>query len=181
MYFIPITPDIYIFLESVFKLILPYIMYVIVESFFGKKDEMISTKHQRRDTIILIISIIIVVLIIMLVSCKFKFGALVIGSGSMTGTINKGDIIIYEKYDEEQEIKVGDIIVFNNDDTKIIHRIIDKKTIGGKPIYHTQGDANLTRDEGYRVYDDIVGQVKLRIPYIGYFTLWINGLIGGNE
>ena len=67
MYFIPITPDIYIFLESVFKLILPYIMYVIVESFFGKKDEMISTKHQRRDTIILIISIIIVVLIILLV------------------------------------------------------------------------------------------------------------------
>lgn len=181
MYFIPITPDIYIFLESVFKLILPYIMYVIVESFFGKKDEMISTKHKRRDTIILIISIIIVVLIIMLVSCKFKFGALVIGSGSMTGTINKGDIIIYEKYDEEQEIKVGDIIVFNNDGTKIIHRIIDKKTIGGKQIYHTQGDANLTRDEGYRVYDDIVGQVKLRIPYIGYFTLWINGLIGGNE
>ena len=124
MYFIPITPDIYIFLESVFKLILPYIMYVIVESFFGKKDEMISTKHKRRDTIILIISIIIVVLIIMLVSCKFKFGALVIGSGSMTGTINKGDIIIYEKYDEEQEIKVGDIIVFNNDGTT---EIVDTK------------------------------------------------------
>ena len=62
-----------------------------------------------------------------------------------------------------------------------LNRIIDKKTIGGKQIYHTQGDANLTRDEGYRLYDDIVGQVKLRIPYIGYFTLWINGLIGGNE
>ena len=181
MYFIPITPDIYIFLESVFKLILPYIMYAIVQTFYGKKEEIISTKHKRRDTVILIISIIIIVLIIMLVSCKFKFGALVVGSASMTGTINKGDIIIYEKYEEEEQVKVGSVIVFNNDDTKIIHRIIDKKTVGGKLIYHTQGDANQTKDEGYRVYEDIYGQVKLRIPYIGYFTLWINDLLGGNK
>ena len=181
MYFIPITPDIYIFLESVFKMILPYIIYVITESFYGKKDEMISTEHKRRDTIILIISIIIIILIIMLVSCKFKYGALVIGSESMTGTINKGDIIIYEKYEDEDQVKVGNIIVFNNDDTKIIHRIIDKKTVGGKQIYHTQGDANTSRDEGYRIYEDIFGQVKFRIPYIGYFTLWINDLLGGNK
>ena len=181
MYFIPITPDIYIFLESVFKMILPYIMYVITESFYGKKDEMISTEHKRRDTIILIISVIIIILIIMLVSCKFKYGALVIGSESMTGTINKGDIIIYEKYEDEDQVKVGNIIVFNNDDTKIIHRIIDKKTVGGKQIYHTQGDANTSRDEGYRIYEDIFGQVKFRIPYIGYFTLWINDLLGGNK
>ena len=181
MYFIPITPDIYIFLESVFKLILPYIMYAIVQTFYGKKEEIISTKHKRRDTVILIISIIIIVLIIMLVSCKFKFGALVVGSASMTGTINKGDIIIYEKYEKEEQVKVGSVIVFNNDDTKIIHRIIDKKTVGGKLIYHTQGDANQTKDEGYRVYEDIYGQVKLRIPYIGYFTLWINDLLGGNK
>lgn len=181
MYFIPITPDIYIFLESVFKLILPYIMYAIVQTFYGKKEEIISTKHKRRDTVILIISIIIIVLIIMLVSCKFKFGALVVGSASMTGTINKGDIIIYEKYEKEEQVKVGSVIVFNNDDTKIIHRIIDKKTVGGKLIYHTQGDANQTKDEGYRVYEDIYGQVKLRIPYIGYFTLWINDLLGGSK
>lgn len=181
MYFIPITPDIYIFLESVFKLILPYIMYAIVQTFYGKKEEIISTKHKRRDTVILIISIIIIVLIIMLVSCKFKFGALVVGSASMTGTINKGDIIIYEKYEEEEQVKVGSVIVFNNDDTKIIHRIIDKKTVGGKLIYYTQGDANQTKDEGYRVYEDIYGQVKLRIPYIGYFTLWINDLLGGSK
>ena len=181
MYFIPITPDVYIFLESVFKLVLPYIIYVIVESFYGKKEEMVPTKQKRKDTIILIISIIIIVLILMLVSCKFKYGALVVGSESMTGTINKGDIIIYEKYEDESQVNVGNIIVFNNDETKIIHRIIDKKTIGGKQIYHTQGDANQTRDEGYRMYEDIVGQVKIRIPYIGYFTLWINDLLGGEK
>lgn len=181
MYFIPITPDIYIFLESVFKLILPYIMYIVVESLYGKKDKIISTKYKKRNTVIWIISIIIIVLIIMVISCKFKYGALVVGSGSMTGTINKGDIIIYEKYDEEKQIDVGNIIVFNNDSIKVIHRIIDKKDTGGKSIYYTQGDANPNRDEGYRLYEDIIGQVKLRIPYIGYFTLWTNNLIGGND
>ena len=41
----------------------------------------------------------------MLISCKFKFGVLVIGSGSMTGTINKGDIVLYETYGKNDELK----------------------------------------------------------------------------
>jgi len=36
------------------------------------------------------------------------------------------------------------------------------------------GDANQKQDEGYRETKDIIGQVKARIPYMGWFTLWIN-------
>ena len=180
MYVIPITPNIYIFLESVIKMVMPHIIYVIIEFFDNKKEQIISVKEKKKNTIILIISCIIIVLIIMLVSCQFKYGVLVVGSGSMTGTINKGDIILYKRYEEEEEVKKGDIIVFNGEGIKVIHRIIDEKMIGGTKIYYTQGDANVNKDEGYRVYEDIVGEVKIRIPYLGYFTLWINDLIGGN-
>ncbi len=38
----------------------------------------------------------------MVVSCRFRYGTLVIGTGSMTGTINKGDIIIYERYEKRR-------------------------------------------------------------------------------
>ena len=65
-------------------------------------------------------TLIICTLITMLISCQFKYGILVIGSESMTGTINIGDTIIYEQY-KNQTIKKGDIIIFNNSGIKTIH------------------------------------------------------------
>jgi len=47
------------------------------------------------------------VLITMLISCQFKYGILVIGSESMTGTINVGDAVIYESYNNETIKKVA--------------------------------------------------------------------------
>ena len=46
--------------------------------------------------------------------------------------------------------------------------------------YYTKGDANEQKDDGYRKREDIMGKVTFRIPYIGYFTLWINNLIGNS-
>ena len=117
----------------------------------------------------------------MLISCKFTYGALVIGSGSMTGTINKGDIIIYKKYDKNQEITKGEIIVFKKDDIKVVHRVIDIKKMGADVRYYTKGDANTSEDEGYREKDQIIGQVKFKIKYIGYLTLFVNDMININN
>ena len=127
------------------------------------------------------ISCIIIGFIVMLVSCKFAIGALVIGSGSMTGTIDKGDIIVYERYGKNESVKTGDIIIFRSDDLKIVHRVIDQKLMGEETRYYTKGDANQKQDDGYRTSKDVIGQVKFKIPYIGYLTLWVNNLIGGNK
>ncbi len=180
MYIIPITPNIYIFLESVLKILVPYLIYILMENLYNKNTEIISVKQTRKETIISIIVCIIVVLIIMLISCQFKIGILVIGSESMSGTLNKGDAIIYEKYDENEEIKTGDIIVFIEDGIKIVHRVENQRLMGEEMRYYTKGDANEQKDDGYRKREDIIGKVKLRIPYIGYFTLWINDLIGNS-
>ena len=45
-----------------------------------------------------------------------------VGSGSMTGTIDKGDAIIYERYNGEV-LHEGDIIVFKIDNTLIVQGI----------------------------------------------------------
>lgn len=108
----------------------------------------------------------------MLISCKFKYGALVIGSGSMNGTINKGDVIIYETLNEK--VEVGDIIVFFNEDVRVIHRVVRKKDSGSGMKYYTKGDANSNEDEGYREESDIIGKVRIRLPYIGQPTVMIN-------
>lgn len=174
VYVFPIIPDLYIFLESIIKMVVPYIIYIILENVYSKQKLVVTIETRKKERIISTIVCIITVIIVMLISCKFKYGVLVIGSGSMTGTINKGDIILYEKYKSTDDIKVGNIIVFYEDDIKVIHRIIDQKLMGEETRYYTKGDANQKQDEGYRETKDIIGQVKARIPYMGWFTLWIN-------
>ena len=90
----------------------------------------------------------------------------------MTGTINKGDAIIYEKLDED--VEKGDVIVFYNDNIRVIHRVIDKKDTGKEIRYYTKGDANPNEDEGYRLESNVVGKVNLKIPYIGKLTIALN-------
>ena len=176
-YIIPIIPDIYIFFESIIKMVVPYIIYIVMNTLYNKNRQIISVSQKRKEHIISIILCAIVAIIIMLISCKFKFGVLVIGSGSMTGTINKGDIVLYETYGKNDELKNGDIIVFIKDDLKIVHRIVDQRILGEETRYYTKGDANEQDDDGYRKTADIVGKVKARIPYIGYITLWVNDIL----
>lgn len=179
MYIIPFLPDFHIFLEAIIRLIVPYIIYIILEQINGinKKANVIPVKQKYKEIIISTITFGIVAIIIMLISCEFKFGVLTIGSGSMTGTINKGDIILYERYDENEQIKTGDIIVFQNEDLRIVHRVVDQRNLGEEIRYYTKGDANAQEDDGYRTRKDVIGKVNARIPYIGYLTLFVNDIL----
>ena len=179
--YIIITPDIHIFLESVIRMVVPYFIYTIIENVFNKRSQLLTVKERKKSKIVTVIVCIIVALIVMLVSCKFTIGALVVGSGSMTGTINKGDIIILKRYGKNETVNTGDIIVFKSDDVKIVHRVIEKKTMGEQTRYYTKGDANQKQDDGYRTMKDVIGKVKFRIPYIGYLTLFVNNLVGGKK
>ena len=111
----------------------------------------------------------------MLISCQFKYGIIVVGSGSMTGTLNKGDAVIFEKY-EGQEIEVGQVIIFNYNNIQTIHRVIDIQKVNGEYRYYTKGDANNRNDDNYRTKDDIYALVDLRVKYIGYPTLWVRDM-----
>lgn len=177
MYIIPIAPNIYVFFDSIIKMVVPYVIYIIMEKIYNRNQKVVlSIEQKRKENALGVALCVVVAIIIMLVSCKFKYGILTIGSGSMTGTLNKGDVILYEKYNEKDKIKTGDIIVFINDGVKVVHRVVDQKTVGDEARYYTKGDTNQHEDDGYREREDIVGNVKLRIPYIGYLTLWINDI-----
>ena len=111
----------------------------------------------------------------MLISCQFKYGIIVVGSESMTGALNKGDAVIFEKY-KNQPIENGQVIIFKYNDIQTIHRVVEIQKVNGEYRYFTQGDANSKPDEGYRVKDDISSLVKLRIKYIGYPTLFVRSI-----
>ena len=93
----------------------------------------------------------------------------------MTGAINKGDAVIFEKYNS-QNIKEGQVIIFDYNGIKTIHRVEEIKKVNNINRYYTKGDANKNRDEGYITDEKVYGLVKLKVKYIGYPTLWIRKL-----
>ena len=114
-------------------------------------------------------------LLIALISCKFRYGVIVIGSGSMTGSLDKGDAVIFEQYKGEP-IKEGTVIIYQNEDIQTVHRVIKQENVNGEYRYITKGDKNQDSDEGYRTKNDIIGAIRFRIPYIGYPTLWLRDI-----
>ena len=175
IYIFPFVTDMYIFFRIFLRLLYPYIMYIVIEKLFSKNDYTVMIKDRRKELFANTIMIVIATLFVMLVSCQFRFGLLVVGSESMTGTLDKGDALIFEKY-TTQEIVEGQVIIFNYENVQTIHRVIDIQKVNGEYRYFTQGDANSKPDEGYRVKDDISSLVKLRIKYIGYPTLFVRSI-----
>ena len=175
IYIIPIIPNMYIYFRSFLRMIYPYIIYLIIENAYSKTNSKLAYKNKSKNIITITTTLILTTLITMLISCQFKYGILVIGSESMTPTINIGDTIIYKQY-KNQIIKKGDIIVFNNNGIKTIHRVTKIENINNKTRYTTKGDANELEDIGYITKEDIIGIKKLKIKYIGYPTIWIREL-----
>lgn len=174
-YIIPITPDIHMLLHTLIKMIFPYIIFMTIEYAYSNEHEFMSKQNKRKIGIINFALILTMIVVTMLVSCKFKYGTLVIGSESMTGAINKGDAIIYEEYNN-QKIKTGQIIIFKTDKMIVVHRVIEIKDANNEKRYYTKGDSNKEMDQGYVTEDRIIGIYKCKINKIGYLTLWFNNI-----
>lgn len=175
VYIMPIIPDVYLFFRTFFRIICPYFIYLVFESTYSKGDFAVAYKDRKMNIISTSLLLIAVVLLIMLVSCEFRFGIVVVGSESMNGTINKGDAIIYERYDDG-DIRKGQVVIFDYDNVKTIHRISRIRKVNQEIRYYTKGDANDKEDNGYRTASEIKGLVKLRIKYIGIPSLWLRSL-----
>ena len=170
VYIIPIIPDVYVYFRTLIRMFFPLVIYDHIDNRYNPEKEMELTKDIKKQNIALATTFVLLTLFICLVSCKFSYGALVIGSGSMTGTMDKGDVVVFKN---KEEIKEGDVIVFMKKNIKIVHRVIKINKKNNKTIYFTKGDANLTKDQGYISDKEIVGKVLFRIRYIGKPTLWL--------
>jgi signal peptidase len=175
VYFLPIIPKCNMLIQACMFMLLPFILYKVIESFRTERDipkanDMRKRKFDRIETAILIVFFCILA---GLVSREFKYSMIAVGSGSMTGTIDKGDAIIYERYKGEP-LHEGDIIVFKIENTLIVHRINKKVFLDEEYAYMTKGDFNKSIDNWIVESDMIVGKVVKKIPYIAWPSVWIN-------
>ena len=174
-YVIPYKSSIPDALVAFISLLIPIAIYVFIDMLYEKKRRYALIKKTKFGVVITVLAIVIMSGVVMLVSNQFKFGALVIATESMTGELNKGDVAIFERYDGEK-VSVGQVIVFEKDDTTVVHRVVDIEVINGVNRYYTKGDANESEDSGFITNSNIVGYVDMKLPYIGYPTLWLRSL-----
>lgn len=85
-------------------------------------------------------------------------------SGSMEPKFYPGDIVITQHKDKA-DIKVNDIVTYQDNEGVIItHRIIEETNEG----YITKGDNNNVNDADVLKEESIIGEVKFSIPKVGY-------------
>lgn len=100
----------------------------------------------------------------------FGYGAATVLSGSMEPELSKGDLIIVK---EENNFKVGDVVVFQDGRSLVVHRIID---IDGEKVI-TQGDANNVADEPVKL-SAIKAKVLFPIPFVGRIVSFLKSMAG---
>ncbi len=180
IYFLPSVTAISDALFAFIKIFLPIVMLSLISSLFEKKKKNAVQKFKKLSVVGTVFVVLVMVAGMMLISCQFRFGAIVIATESMTGEINKGDMIIYERYDD-QVIKEGQVIVFQKNQNNIVHRVVQIEYIDDEIRYITKGDANADIDIGYITDKNIVGVTEMKVSYIGFPTLWLRELLEGSN
>lgn len=178
-YLFPIVSGISDSIVNFVKLLIPIAVYFFIDSLYEKKRRYAlgnqSPMHRAVSTVLTSMVLIIMIGTVMLVSNQFRYGALVIATESMTGELNKGDVVIFESYDD-QTITEGQVIVFERNGNLIVHRVVDIAIINDNTRYYTKGDANEDMDDGYVTDAEIRGVAEQKLPYCGYPTLWLRSL-----
>lgn len=99
------------------------------------------------------------------------YGAGVIISGSMTGTINVDDMVITK---EQKDYHIGDIILFEEGSMLVTHRIVDRNDTG----FITKGDANNSIDLKSVSQQAIYGKVVRILPKFGKVVQFLRSPLG---
>ena len=102
----------------------------------------------------------------------FGFASAVVLTGSMEPTLSANDLIFVSSRDR---YGVGDIIVFSNGGTPVVHRIISVDEERGMAV--TKGDANNVADEPIPL-GRIKGKLLFSIPKVGVIPRFVRTVPG---
>ena len=177
-YFMPIFPNLGLYIESINKIILPFLVYIIINRITKEEDQKTVPLTKAKKTSFIAI-IIICLVIIGLNSGWFKYQILVVGTGSMEPNLNIGDVIVVKKIKDNQldKIKEKDVLVFKKGNSIIVHRVVKINELGETVEYQTKGDANEDIDNFTPTQKDIIGITNFKIPVIGYPVLKLKELL----
>lgn len=180
LFVLQIFPDFSPYLESVIKIAFPILLLLRIDVLLEKYENRRFLKKERKNIkVIYLLTCFILIILVSLISGIFKYHLIAIGSGSMVPTINVGDAIIIEKLskDELSLLNEGDLLVFENGNEVIVHRIMEIRLVNDTYQFITKGDANNSIDDFIIMEDDVIGITNVRIPYIGLPSVWLHEML----
>jgi signal peptidase len=96
----------------------------------------------------------------------------IISSGSMTPTLQVGDVIITVEA-SPNDIKIGDIIQYSRENEIIAHRVVDIQQQEGTKYFITKGDDNNAPDPDPVSPSQVIGKTVFTIPKLGWVSIAI--------
>lgn len=170
---LPILPNLNWFYITLMNLFLFFIIFISIKNINDKKIKQIRIK--KKYNIKYIVFILIFFNLFLFINGNFKYKPISIISNSMYPIIKRGDIVVIDQKNIKNRLRIGDIIAFNSNNSLVIHRIyFIEKHNDGNDLYITKGDNNNTVDSIKIHSTDIKGIVQMKIPKIGYPSVWLN-------
>lgn len=124
----------------------------------------------------IIIAILIVLVLVMFAPRLFGWQNLAVLSGSMEPNISVGSMVIIKDVNPE-ELETGDVITFRvSDSTLVTHRVVENN-VETQEIT-TKGDANDVNDGNPVSYSNVIGELFISIPLLGYLSIYMQSTLG---
>lgn len=167
---IPIKPNIDFVVNLIIILVINILLFILLNDLYKKDLANLNFVNKKQSKIIYILLVIIISYVLLVLGVS-NYKLIGIMSDSMKPVFSRGTGVIMKKIDGNyyDNLKVGDILVYEKDNIYVVHRVI-KKDNG---LVITKGDNNIDNDdpvskEQYR------GIVKIYIPLIGYPNVWLS-------
>lgn len=142
-----------------------------------------AAKYSGGNPVRMFLSIVFMGLVIAFFLNVFPVYPVVILTGSMTGTINRGSLVVMRRIPANEvlhRVQVGDILHYNEGRHEFVHRVIDfYYNSDGIREFITKGDANEFPDRGTLLQEDVIGTPVFTVPFIGYPNVVFRAMTGG--
>lgn len=176
--YLPILPNVNWFYTGLFGILVPIILYILVNYSQAKLERKMSWQEEKRSRPITYVPILIMVLVVVgFVVGFFKYQPVAVVSDSMLPVFARGDMIIVEKVEQKDidKLKEGDIIKFLTENYYVIHRIHKiEKDQDGTLLFTTKGDNNNAPDNKKVKPEQIQGKYRCHVKYVGFPSVWLS-------
>ena len=172
--FSPVLPDLSWSLLGFIGTTLPIIGLVAVWKFYASQTQRARARQSNGGLRAgWIATAMLSVAIVWFSVGLFPIHPALVGSGSMSPTLDVGDIALIAKT-SGSTIKIGDVIEFRTPEkVHIIHRVVALQEQGGTKVLITKGDANSTPDSAPVLFENVVGKLIFNTHRVGWAAVVI--------
>ena len=138
--------------------------------------EVINMSKIIKNTGFLLLIITFLAVLAIFFSGFFGIRRYLVVSGSMEPSLYAGDIVFVNSNVAFEEVKVGDVIIFQYKDMNVIHRVVDEALINGEKHLKTKGDNNEYADGYLTSEENFCGVFICQIPKLGFLIDYKNSI-----